>query len=361
MCRSAVGWSGLKVWGTVNRNFFDRMGEAKTKNNSKKVVVIGGGTGTYTALMGLKHHPVELSAIISMMDSGGSNRVIRDEFGLLPTSDIRQCIVALASDESSDILRKLFTYRYEQGTGISGMTFGNLFMAALTDIMGTQREAIKKTCELLDVKGQIIPVTYDDVHLVARYDNGQQVLGEHYIDEPDDGIAKHRIVEFTAIPNAKVSQNAVQAVTQADLIVLGPGDLYTSIICNLIVEGMADAIVKSKAKVVLIMNLMTRWGQTSGFSAQDHLDEINKYLGKLRVDYVLINKDGEIPEEVIKRYEEERAHPVEDDLNNSSVKVVRKSFVSSKIFKKSPSDKLMRSLMRHDPKKLAKSLMALLD
>src|SRR3989344_8997192 len=123
----------------------------------KKIVVIGGGTGTYTVLTGLKKYPVELSAIISMMDSGGSNRVIRDEFGLLPTSDSRQCMVALASEKTHEVLRNLFTYRYNQGTGISGMTFGNLFMAALTDTYGSQGKAIKKTCEILDVRGNIFP------------------------------------------------------------------------------------------------------------------------------------------------------------------------------------------------------------
>lgn len=154
----------------------------------KKIVVIGGGTGTYTILKGLKNFPVHLSAIISMTDSGGSNRVLRDEFGLLPTSDIRQCITALASDNSNGLIRELFTYRYNQGTGISGMTFGNLFMVALTDIYGSQEAALEKTCQLLDVKGDIIPVTLDNTHLVARYENGEQVLGEHHIDQPDERL-----------------------------------------------------------------------------------------------------------------------------------------------------------------------------
>ncbi|EKD62031.1 MAG: protein of unknown function UPF0052 and CofD [uncultured bacterium] len=133
----------------------------------KRIVVIGGGTGTFVVLSGLKKYPVDLSVIVSMMDSGGSNRVIRDEFGLLPTSDIRQCIVALASGKSDKILRKLFSYRYVSGTGISGMTFGNLFMAALADIYGSQEKAIYKTCQLLDVKGKVLPVTFDTTNLVA--------------------------------------------------------------------------------------------------------------------------------------------------------------------------------------------------
>jgi len=156
----------------------------------KKIVVFGGGTGTYTVLSGLKKYKnLDISVVVSMMDDGGSNRVIRDEFGLLPTSDLRQCIVALASDNSDKILRKLFTYRYSLGTGISGMTFGNLFMAALTDIYhGNQKKAIEETCELLGVAGKIIPVTFDNTNLVAMYENGRQVLGEHFIDEPREEL-----------------------------------------------------------------------------------------------------------------------------------------------------------------------------
>src|SRR3989344_5238309 len=207
--------------------------------NKKKIVVIGGGTRTYTVLSGLKKYPeLDLSVIVSMMDSGGSNRVIRDEFGLLPTSDIRQCMVALSSEKPSEIVRELFTYRYNQGTGISGMTFGNLFMAALTDIYGSQEEAIEKTCEILDVQGEILPVTYDNVQLVARYESGRQVLGEHYIDEPDPELGKYKIIELELIPQAKVNPKAIKALMQADLIILGPGDLYTSVICNLIVKGI---------------------------------------------------------------------------------------------------------------------------
>ncbi|MFV1917306.1 MAG: 2-phospho-L-lactate transferase CofD family protein, partial [Patescibacteria group bacterium] len=191
-------------------------------SKKKKIVVIGGGTGTYHVLSGLKKYPVSLSAVVSMTDSGGSNRVIRDEFGLLPTSDIRQVMVALASDSSDEVLRKLFTYRYNAGTGISGMTYGNLFMAALTDIYGNQEKAIEKTCEILNVKGKIIPVTYDNTNLVARYDNGEQVLGEHYIDEPDERLGQHKIAELEVFPRANANKKALTAIEKADLIVLGP-------------------------------------------------------------------------------------------------------------------------------------------
>ncbi len=329
--------------------------------SKKKIVVIGGGTGTYTVLLGLKKYPVKLSAVISMTDSGGSNRVIRDEFGLLPTSDIRQVMVALASDDSDELLRKLFTYRYSQGTGISGMTFGNLFMAALTDIYGSQEKAIKKTCEILGVEGEIIPVTYDNVHLVARYENGQQVLGEHFIDEPDELIGKQRIVELEVFPKASANPRALRAIKEADLVVLGPGDLYTSIICNLVVEGVATAIRKSPAKKVYVLNLMTRFGQTNNFTASDHLKELEKYLGRGVIDVCLVNKTKKLPPGVLRRYKDERAYPVKDDLNeNPALKVVRRSLISNKIYSKPKSDRLKRSLIRHDSTRVARAIISLL-
>lgn len=330
-------------------------------NKKNKVVVIGGGTGTYTILSGLKKHPASLSVIISMTDSGGSNRVIRDEFGLLPTSDIRQCIVALASDDSLKSLRQLFTYRYSQGTGISGMTFGNLFMAALTDIYDSQEKAIEKTCEILDVQGEIIPVTFDDTHLVARYSNGRQVLGEHFIDEPEEEQGKHKIIDLETVPEARANKKAIKAIKNADLIVLGPGDLYTSIICNLVVKGISEAIRKSKAKVCYVMNLMTKFGETNDYTAKDHLTELEKYLNKGAVDFCLVNKNKKFSNSVLERYIQEKAVPVKDDLDEvEDVEVVRGDFVSSKVYKKAKGDKLKRSLIRHDSDKLAKSVMSLI-
>lgn len=328
----------------------------------KKVVVIGGGTGTYTALLGLKRYPLVLSVIVSMMDDGGSNRVIRDEFGLLPTSDLRQCMVALSSDESDEILRKLFTYRYDVGTGISGMTFGNLFMAALTDIFGDQETAIRKTCEMLRVMGDIIPVTYDNVHLVARYENGKQVLGEHDIDEPDEELAKYKIVELEVFPKANANLKALNAIESADFIVLGPGDLYTSILPNILVGGISDAIRKTKAKKIYVMNLMTKYGQTSGFTASDHIKELEKYVGEGVVDFCLVNKSNNFPPGILKRYQEEKAYPVKDDVKNGNgVKVIRRSFISKEVYIKPKSDKIIRSLIRHDSDKLGRAIMSLVS
>lgn len=330
--------------------------------NRKNIVVIGGGTGTYTILTGLKKYSnLDLSVIVSMMDDGGSNRVIRDEFGLLPTSDIRQCIVALAGDNSNATLRKLFTYRYEQGVGISGMTFGNLFMAALTDIYnGDQKRAIEETCKLLGVRGKIIPVTFDKVHLIATYSNGKQILGEHNIDEPEPEQGKYRIVDIKVVPRAKANKDAIIAIRRADLIILGPGDLYTSIIPNLVVGNIAREIAVASGKILFVMNLMTKFGQTFGFKASDFIGEIEKYVGR-QVDYCLINNTSKFHPRLLKKYKLERAELVENNLNNLKIKVIKKNLISSKIYIKPKSDKVVRSLIRHDPNKLARAVVSLIN
>lgn len=326
----------------------------------KKIVVIGGGTGTFTVLSGLKKIPnLDISVIVSMMDSGGSNRVIRDEFGLLPTSDIRQCILALASNNSDKTIRDLFNYRYTQGTGISGMTFGNLFMAALTDILKSQDKAIKETCRILDVKGKVIPVTFDKSELVATYDNGVQVLGEHYIDEPSKKTIYHKITNLEVFPKARINSDATKAIAEADLIILGPGDLYTSILCNIVVDGMAKKITKSKAKKLYISNLMTRFGQTDGFGLKEHIDEIEKYIGKNTIDYCLFNNPKNISRNAIKWYKDNNAELVKNNYSGK-IKIITKDLASTTFYKKSSSDKLVRSLIRHDSGKLAKAIVKLL-
>lgn len=314
-------------------------------------------------LTGLKkYQELDLSVIVSMVDDGGSNRVIRDEFGLLPTSDIRQCIVALSQERPGDLLRKLFTYRYSVGTGIAGMTFGNLFMAALADIYSDQETAIKKTCEFLDVKGKIIPVTFDKTHLVARYENGKQVMGEHLIDEPDDDLAKYKIVELEVFPQSSANPSAVKEIMESDYIVFGPGDLYTSILPNVLIPGIAEAVRKSKAKKLFVVNLMTKHGQTNKFKSSDFLKELEKYLGKGAIDFCLVNKSKAFPRGILKRYKSEKAMPVFDNLKNTKkMKVVRADFISGEVYVKPKSDVLKRSLIRHDPDKLAKAILSIIN
>lgn len=330
-----------------------------------KVVVIGGGTGTFVALSGLKKYPnLDLSVIVSMMDDGGSNRIIRDEFGYLPTSDIRQCLIALSSEDTDKTLRELFNYRYNAGTGISGMTFGNLFMAALTDIYkGDQDKAIEETCKILHVKGKVIPVTFDKTNLVAKYENKKEVLGEHNIDEPDPEQGQYRILDIDTMPKAKLNPKVATAIQKADIIVLGPGDLYTSVLCNLVIGDLSQKINKSKAKKVFVINLMTKFGQTNNFKASDFVYEVEKYLGRDTIDYYLINDSTKYPPNLLERYSEEASVPIVDNLNeiqNRKFKVVRENIVSNKVYKKQKSDLLARSLIRHDSDKLAKAITSLI-
>lgn len=330
------------------------------KNKFPRVVCIGGGTGTFVALKGLKEYPVELSAIVTMADSGGSNKRIRDEFGLLPTSDIRQCFVALSDENGgAGLLRKLFMYRFEKGQGIAGMTMGNLFMAALADILGSQEEAIRQTRKVLRIKGRVIPISYTDTNLSARYEDGHVVGEEHLIDEPEhDGRLK--IKEVFLKPSARANPEALEAIQRADLIVLGPGDLYTSLVPNVLVSGIPEALASSKARIVYVLNLMTKFGQTFQYSARDHLTALEQYTGK-SIDWVLIN-NGAIPKRALDVYAKFQEVPVEDNLTDGKpYHLFRTDLVGNHIVTKSKSDALVRSLIRHDSDKLGAALMHILE
>lgn len=332
----------------------------QNKIHYPKVVCIGGGTGTFVVLKGLKEYPVDLTAIVTMADSGGSNKRIRDEFGLLPTSDIRQCFVALADENGgAGLMRNLFMYRFEKGQGIAGMTFGNLFMAALADILGSQAEAIRQTRKVLRIKGKVIPVTYTDTNLSARYEDGHVVREEHLIDEPEhDG--KLTIEDVFLSPEAHATPEAIEAIGQADLIVLGPGDLYTSLIPNLLVHGIPQALVKTKATVVYVLNLMTKYGQTYQYTALDHMKALERYIG-LQVNTVLVNT-ASIPKRALSVYAKSHEVPVVDNLiAGHPYQVHQTDLIGSTLVMKSKSDALVRSLIRHDSTKLGAALMDILN
>ncbi|MBI3385044.1 YvcK family protein [Candidatus Gottesmanbacteria bacterium] len=325
----------------------------------KKVVVIGGGTGTFVVLSGLKKYPLDLSAVVSMADSGGSNKIIRDEFGLLPPSDVRQCLVALADDTyvAQKTLRQLFMYRFAKGVGTKGHTFGNLFLAALSDITGNQVEAIKQAGKILHIKGRVVPVSLTKTNLVAKYNNDMVVKGEHEIDEPDFDGRLH-IKKLSLSPRAAIYADAERVIKNANLIVLGPGDLYTSVLANMVVSGVPEALRNTKAQLVYIVNLVTKKGQTYGFGAKDHVFEIEKYIGR-KLDFVIFN-NGKFPPSIVRKYQKENEHPVVDNLEANGRKVVKTDLLAREEVKKVSGDVLKRSLIRHDPKKLAKVLVKLL-
>lgn len=334
------------------------MSTSAVKPKLPKIVCIGGGTGTFVTLKGLKNYPVSLTAVVTMSDSGGSNKRIRDEFGLLPTSDIRQCFVAL-SDENGGVglMRKLFMYRFDKGEGIKGMTFGNLFMAALTEIVGSQKEAIKQTRRVLKIKGTVLPVSFTDTNLFAVYEDGSVVSEEHLIDEPQhDGTLKIKSVYLQ--PEAEANPDALKAIADADLIILGPGDLYTSIIPNLLVNNLSTAIAKSKAKKLYVVNLMTKYGQTYDYTVVNHVDKINSYLDNT-LDYVVINS-GKLPVEALDEYEKQYEYPVQNDLpKQTKYTIIKTDVVANETVEKSASDTLIRSLVRHDSEKLAAAIMSI--
>jgi len=301
-----------------------------------------------------------LSAIVTMSDSGGSNKRIRDEFGLLPTSDIRQCLIALSAEKGrTGLIRQLFMYRFEKGQGISGMTFGNLFMAALSDILGSQAEAIKQTGKVLRIAGSVIPVSFSKTNLFARYEDGSVVGEEHLIDEPEhDGTLK--IVETYLKPRPRANPEAIKAIESADVIVMGPGDLYTSLLPNMMVSGVASAIKKSRAKKLFVLNLMTKYGQTYNMTASDHIKALEKYIGKT-LDAVIVNDSG-FPQGVLQKYKKLNEFPVVDDLSKTTYyTVVRTNIVSDKIAQKQKSDTLIRSLIRHDDTKLAAAIKEIVE
>jgi len=304
-------------------------------------------------LQALKRLPVRLTAVLTMVDDGGSNRMLRDQFGLLPTSGISQCIVALSSDTT--VLRELFNYRFHQGEGISGMRFGNLFMAAVTDIVGSQKEAIEETQQLLRVKGKILPISFDDVRLVASYEDGTEVVGEHEIDEPKhDG--KLKIVNLRTEPKATIDPDARQAILDADYVVMGPGDFFTNTIANFVVEGLNQTLLESKAKKLFVTNLMTKAGETYNFTLKTFLDEIGKFYDPDGLDYVVINNNLAYPEDAIEKYRGQQAIPVEDDVQGDEyqgAELCRADLVSTETYEKAKGDNLNRSILRHSPRKFA--------
>jgi uncharacterized cofD-like protein len=328
------------------------------------VVVIGGGTGTHTVLKGLKQYSDDLSltAIVSMADSGGSTGRLRDEFGQLPAGDVRNALTALAADGDThdELLRELFVYRFSRGEGLYGHNFGNLFLTVLTDILGSEVAAIEAASRILRVKGRVIPVTTDHVHLQATYADGKVVTGEHDIDEWQDPARQAvRITELSLTPQAYLYDTARAAIKEADLIVLGPGDLYTSVLANCVVEGFKEAILESRATVVYVCNLMSKAGQTIGMHAEEHLKEISRYIGKAP-DYMLYNSAA-LPSDLLLKYAGEGDHPVLDNCGPSNTKIVRIPLVATEEIRTVSGDTLTRSLIRHDSTKLAAGLMPLLS
>lgn len=317
---------------------------------SSRIVVLGGGTGLFTALSGLRRLDVDPTAVVTMADSGGSSGRLRDEFGSLPAGDVRRCLVALASDDAVGLLlRQLFEYRFERGAGLAGHSFGNLLLTALTDVTGGMDLAIREAARLLRVKGKVLPVTLSDSHLYAELENGETLEREAAIDTREDAVSIQRVY---LDPPAQATPEACEAIERADLVVIGPGDLYTSLIPTLLVEGIRESIIRSAATTVYVCNVMTKHGETDGYAASDFLRAITDYLGPQGLDVALLSYYEELPRDVLTRYQEARQIPVSIDLERcyeyASRLMVRPLAATG-------------TLVRHDPDRLAAALMELLQ
>lgn len=298
-----------------------RSAKTKTPARSFRIVALGGGTGLSTLLRGLKEHvfrrtddrasaqrPIaDLAAIVTVTDDGGSSGRLRRENRILPPGDIRNCMVALSKDEA--LLGRLFQYRFHDGRGLVGHNFGNLFLAALTHVTGDFTEAIRVSSKVLAIRGRIFPSTLSNVHLVATLESGRTVHGETRITASRSPIKKLTLSPRRVRPLPK----AVEAIKQADLILLGPGSLYTSILPNVLIPEIATAIARSKAPRVYIANLMTQPGETAGYGLADHLRAIQKHVPHRVIDWVVANRQPVSPD-VARRYRADGAEPVVIDL-----------------------------------------------
>jgi uncharacterized cofD-like protein len=317
----------------------------------KKITVLGGGTGSMAVLSGLKQYKdLDISVVVNMTDDGGSNAVVRDEFGLLPLSDLRKSIIAL-SELNNETIQQMFTYRFDIGKGLSGHTLGNLMMTALSKITGSELEAIEIISKLFHVRGSVIPVTLEHTRLVAKYSDGSEVKSEHLIDDPIDQ-EKKQITNLRVEPSVQAFPKAIQAIEDADYIIIGPGDLFTTTLANIVIGNMAKTIKNAKGKIIFINNLMTKKGQTDDMTANDLSKKIKEYLHR-EPDFIILN-DGKIPELALQKYINKGEEIIKDDLEYSE-KIIRANIIGDEIVSDS-GDTLVRSLVRHDKEKLGEIL-----
>jgi uncharacterized cofD-like protein len=278
-----------------------------------KVVVIGGGNGSSVVLRGLKQYTSELTAVVTMFDSGGSSGLLQAEFGYPPLGDLRQCLLGLSEEnELTQPLRELIDFRFQRDSSLNGHSLGNLLLGALTTMGQDLERAINEMASILRITGHVVPVTLERADLCAELGNGDVVRGESNIDLRGERFP--RIQRVFLDPSVRANPNAIQAILDADAVVLGPGDLYTSIIPNLLAGGITQALATTKATRIYVCNLMTKLGETDDFKASDFVREITRYLGGPNLDWVLINNRA-VSEAVRQAYLGESAHPVEADLD----------------------------------------------
>lgn len=293
-------------------------------NRDKRIVCIGGGTGISTMLRGIKKYTDNLTAIVAVSDNGGSSGMLRRELNMLPPGDIRNCLLALADTEP--IMQEVLNYRFTEGS-LKGQSLGNLFIAALNDIYGNFEMAVEKANSVLAVKGRVLPVSVENINLCAHHDDDSHTIGESEIVLACKKERKKINKVYFTPAKPRAYPKALAEIMAADTIVIGPGSLYTSIIPNLMIEGISQGIKDSKAKVIYVSNLMTQPGETDYFTLKKHLDVIEEYLGKNVIDIVIVN-DEEINIDILKAYEEDEAKQVIIDIiSDDNLRVIRRPLV----------------------------------
>lgn len=313
-------------------------------NRGPKVVAVGGGTGLSMLLKGIKKITNNITAIVTVGDDGGSSGRLREEMGILPPGDIRNCIAALADDE--DLVTKLFQYRFKTGEGLEGHSFGNLFLTALIAITGDMVSAVRESSNVLSIRGRVLPSTLDDMKLVAEMEDGRIIYGESNIPEAKGKVKRL----FTNPENCRPLPEVIEAIKDADLIILGPGSLYTSVIPNLLINEISQEIAASNARKIYVCNIMTQPGETDDYSVSSHVNAIINHAGSNKImEAVLINDS--LPDNLAEKYKLAGSFPVKLDSENikkSGVKIVSKKLIEEKESKE--------GLVRHSSNRVARAI-----
>ena len=295
--------------GSNNESLLENLYRRRKLNRGPKIVAVGGGTGLSMLLKGIKNITNNITAVVTVGDDGGSSGRLREEMGVLPPGDIRNCIAALSNDE--DLVTKLFQYRFKTGEGLEGHSFGNLFLTALCSITGDMVRAVKESSNVLSIRGRVLPSTLDDMKLVAEMEDGRIIHGESNIPEAHGKIKRL----FTDPQNCKALDDVITAIRDAELIILGPGSLFTSVIPNLLIPEISHEIARSKAKKIYVCNIMTQPGETDGFSVSDHVNALIKHAGSKKIiDAVLVN--DYMPSNLAEKNQLSGSYPVKTDYEN---------------------------------------------
>jgi len=316
--------------------FVDKVYAKRILEKGPHIVSIGGGHGLSTLLHGLKEYTSNITAIVTVADDGGSSGRLREEFDVLPPGDIRNCLVALA--DSEHLMGKLFQFRFEEGKDLKGHNFGNLFITAMSRVTGDFEDAVKQSSKVLAIRGHVIPSTTDKVVLMSEHKDGSRTIGESKIPEASSPIKKMYIKP----EDCKPTKDAQEAIRRADAVVIGPGSLYTSIMPNLLIKGLTEEILKSKAKKIYVCNVMTQHGETNNYSVSDHVKALIDHTARGIVKYVIANT-GRVPDKLLEKYAEQKAYPVKLDVENVrklGCEVIKANVISSEDYVRHNSLKL---------------------